>query len=35
LKSDLDKKGRDVSTGRHRRCGVEYLRESETIIGIE
>lgn len=35
LQSDLDKEGFDVSLGRRRPGGAEYLRESEAIIGIE
>jgi hypothetical protein len=35
LRSDLDKKGCNVSSDRERWCRAEYLRESESIIEIE
>ena len=35
LGSDLVKEWGDVGAARGRRCGDEYVRESEAIIGIE
>ena len=35
LGSDLVKEWGDVGAARGRRCGGEYVRESEAIIGIE